>query len=58
MLTPDLQQKFEALKEKYNDIFSVGPSDVGITDLAQMMIDTRDDAIPYKVRPYKLALQH
>ena len=35
-----------------------GPSDIGITDLSKMTIDTKEDAIPYAVRPYKLALQH
>ena len=54
----DLQQRFEELKDKYNDIFSVGPSDIDITDLAEMTIDTKPDAIPYVARPYKLALQH
>ena len=58
VLTPDLQKQFDALKEKYHDIFSIGPSDVGITDLAQMTINTRADTILYVVRPYKLALQH
>ena len=57
-MTPDLQKKFEALKEKYNDIFSVGPSDIGITDLAEMTIETKEVTIPYAARPYKLVLQH
>ena len=57
-LPPDLQKEFENLKEEYKDIFSTGPSDIGITDLSEMMIDTREDAIPYAARPYKLALQH
>ena len=35
-----------------------GPSDIGITDLSKMMIDTKEDAVPYAARPYKLALQH
>ena len=46
------------LKEKYADIFSVGPSDIASTNLAEMTIDTKADAIPYAARPYKLALQH
>ena len=53
-----LQKEFEKLKKEYNDIFSIGPSDIGITDLSEMMIDTKEDAIPYTARPYKLALQH
>ena len=57
-LSCKLQKKFEQLNEKYSDIFSVGPSDIGITDLSEMSIDTRPDVIPYTVRPYKLALQH
>ena len=57
-LPPDLQKEFENLKEEYKDIFSTGPSDIGITDLSEMTIDTKEDAIPYTVRPYKLALQH
>ena len=58
VVPPNLQKKFENLKEKYVDIFSVGPSDIGLTNLAEMTIDTKADAIPYAARPYKLALQH
>ena len=36
----------------------MGPSDIGITDLSEMTIDTKEDAIPYAAKPYKLALQH
>ena len=57
-LTQDLQSKFKELKEHYKDIFSVGPSDIGVTDLAEMTIETCEDALPYAARPYKLALQH
>ena len=57
-LPPDLQKEFENLKEEYKDIFSTGPSDIGITDLSEMTIDTKEDAVPYAARPYKLALQH
>ena len=57
-LSPDLQKEFKNLKEEYKDIFSMGPSDIGITDLSEMTIDTKEDAIPYAARPYKLALQH
>ena len=57
-LTPLLQRKFEQLKEKYKDIFSIGPSDMGITDLSEMTTDTKEDSIPHAARPYKLALQH
>ena len=57
-LTEAQHQAFEDLKMKYSDIFSTGPSDIGITDLAEMTIDTKEDAIPYAARPYKLALQH
>ena len=57
-LSPALQKEFENLKDEYKDIFSTGLSDIGITDLSEMMIDTKEDAIPYAVRPYKLALQH
>ena len=57
-LSCELKKKFEQLKEKYSDIFSVGPSDIRITDLSEMSIDTKPDTIPYAARPYKLALQH
>ena len=57
-LSRKLKKKFKQLKEKYSDKFSVGPSDIGITDLSEMSRDTKPDAIPYAVRPYKLALQH
>ena len=57
-LPPDLQKEFENLKEEYKDIFSTGPSDIGITDLSEMTIDTKEDAVPYTARPYKLVLQH
>ena len=58
VLPPDLQKEFENLKEEYKDIFSAGLSDIGITNLSEMMIDTKEDAVPYAARPYKLALQH
>ena len=57
-LPSDLQKEFENLKEEYKDIFSMGPLDISITDLSEMTIDTKEDAIPYAARPYKLALQH
>ena len=57
-LSPALQEEFENLKDEYKDIFLMGPSDIGITDLSEMTIDTKEDAIPYAARPYKLALQH
>ena len=57
-LPPDLQKEFENLKEEYKDIFSTGPSDIGFTDLSEMTIDTKEDAVPYAARPHKLALQH
>ena len=57
-LTPHLQSKFKGLKERYKDIFLVGPSDIGVTDLAEMTIETHEDALPYAARPYKLPLQH
>ena len=57
-LTKTQRLAFENLKKEYTDIFSTGPSDIGITDLSEMTIETRDDAIPYAARPYKLALQH
>ena len=57
-LSPALQKDFENLKDEYKDIFLMGPSDIGITDLSEMTIDTKEDAIPYAARPYKLALQH
>ena len=53
-----LQEEFENLKDEYKDIFLMGPSDISITDLSEMTIDTKEDAIPYAARPYKLALQH
>ena len=58
ILSPALQKEFEDLKEEYKDIFSTGPSDIGTTNLSKMTIDTKEDAIPYAARPYKLALQH
>ena len=57
-LTELQKHAFEDLKKKYIDIFSTGPSDIGTTHMSEMTIDTRDDAIPYASRPYKLALQH
>ena len=56
VLPPDLQKEFENLKEEYKDIFSAGPSDIGITDLSEITIDTKADAVPFAARPYKLAL--
>ena len=57
-LSPALQKEFKNLKDEYEDIFLTGPLDIGIKDLSEMMIDTKEDAIPYAVRPYELALQH
>ena len=51
-------QSFEQLKEEFKDIISQGPSDIGITDLAEMTIDTKPDSIPHASCPYKLALRH
>ena len=49
---------FEKLKEEFKDIISQGPSDIGVTDLAEMTINTKPDSIPHATHPYKLALQH
>ena len=51
-------QAFEQLKEEFKDIISQGPSDIGVTNLAEMTIDTKPDSIPHASHPYKLALQH
>ena len=51
-------QALEQLKEEFKDIISQGPSDISMTDLAEMMIDTKLDSIPHALHPYKLALQH
>ena len=53
-----VHQAFEQLKEEFKDIISQGPSDIGITDLAEMTIDTKLDSIPHASCPYKLGLQH
>ena len=53
-----IHEGFEKLKEEFKDIISQGPSDIGVTDLVEMTIDTKPDSIPHATHPYKLALQH
>ena len=53
-----IHEGFKKLKEEFKDIISQGPSDIGVTNLAEMTIDTKPDSIPHAMRPYKLALQH
>ena len=53
-----IHEGFEKLKEEFKDIISQCPSDIGVTDLAEMTIDTKPDSIPHAACLYKLALQH
>ena len=53
-----IREGFKKLKEEFKDIISQGPLDIGVTNLAEMTIDTKPDSIPHTACPYKLALQH
>ena len=51
------KEQFEALCEKYKDIFSVDSTDIGKTPLVKMEIKTGDSP-PIWQKPYTLALKH
>ena len=56
-ITPEWEQKFEGLYEKYRKVFSKDSVDIGKTPIIQMEIDTGDN-MPVNQRPYSLALKH
>ena len=56
-VSEDYKKKFIQLCEKYDDIFSKGPADIGKTPLITMEIDTGDSP-PICQRPYNLPLKH
>ena len=51
----DQQQKEKLLKLlwEYQDIFSAKESLLGQTDLMQFKVELKDDAVPFKARPYR-----
>ena len=56
---PDsIKEAFKDLQKEFEDIVSQHASDIGVTDLAEMTIDTKPSSIPHASRPYKLVLQH
>ena len=56
-IADEYREKFKKLCEKYDDIFSKGPGDIGKTPLITMEIDTGDSP-PVCQRPYNLPLKH
>ena len=56
-ITPGTRSTFDALYEKYPNVFSKGNEDIGRTQLVTMDIDT-GDIPPVSSRPYTLALKH
>ena len=56
-VTPDVQQKFEELCERYGDAFSKNNEDISKTNFVKMDIDTGDSP-PVSSRPYTLPLKH
>ena len=56
-VSEEFREQFVQLCEKYDDIFSKGPADIGKTPLITMEIDTGDSP-PICQRPYNLPLRH
>ena len=56
-VTPDVKQKFQELREKYEGAFSKNNEDIGRMKLVKMDIDTGDSP-PVSSRPYTLPLKH
>ena len=53
-----MQQKLQTLKEDYNDIVSKHGSDIGLTHLEEMKIESVPKLPPVASKPYALPLKH
>ena len=56
-ISPKMQEAFDKLCEKYNDIISKNSGDIGKTMLVEMEIDTGNHP-PIASKPYTLPLKH
>ena len=52
-----MKQRFEKLKGKYPEVFSVSSEDIGRTNLVTMHVDTGNNP-PICQKPYTLPLKH
>ena len=53
VFTTEQRRKLYDLLWEYNDIFSRQDAKLGKTDLLQFEIELKDDAVPFKARPYR-----
>ena len=56
-ISEETRKKFEELKEKYPEVFSLNNEDIGCTQLVTVDIDTGDSP-PVCQKPYTLPLKH
>ena len=54
----ETKERFEKLKEKYPNVFSVSSQDIGCTNLVTMHVGTGDNPPPICQKPYTLPLKH
>ena len=56
-ISQETRDRFEILKKKYPEVFSLSSQDIGHTNLATMHVDTGDSS-PICQKPYTLPLKH
>ena len=57
-ITPEIKQQLTDLQQKYDDIISKHSSNIGLTHLEEMKIDTDLHLPPVASKPYPLPLKH
>ena len=58
IILDETKKKLQVLKENYNDIVSQHSSNIGLTYLEEMVIETDLELPPVATRPYHLPLKH
>ena len=56
-ISQETRDRFDRLKEKYHEVFSLNSQDIGHTNLVTMHVDMGDSP-PISLKPYTLPLKH
>ena len=57
-VTGEIQENFDKLLNEYKDIMSNKSTDIGVTTLEEVPIETDPDAPPIASKPYTISLKH
>ena len=57
-LSPETKQQLEMLLQEFSDVMSKNSSDIGLTHLKEMVLNTKPGSVPVVSKPYSLLLKH